>query len=120
MVDQETDIHLNIGTRYELGHSLVLPTVEKLHIEHPNWKIHLVFGDSRSLMSDLRKGEIDAVIGSMRLTMSDLEYMPLHEEEYRFVGTKELCCASCAHPRSRRCFGSSKSACSRCRISACR
>ncbi len=83
-------VNLTIGTRYELGLSMVVPMLYERSKTHPSWKIHVVFGDSRSLLNDLRKGEIDAVIGSMRLTMTGLDSMPLHQERYCFVGSPNL------------------------------
>ena len=84
---QNLSVNLTIGTRYELGLSMVVPLLHERNHTHPNWKINVVFGDSRSLLNDLRKGEIDAVIGSMRLTMTGLDSMPLHQERYCFVGS---------------------------------
>ena len=87
-VQQEVEVNIQLGTRYELGLSYILPAITSF--SPYKWRIHLVFGDSRTLTESLRKGEVDAVIGSMRLTAPKLEYMPLHKEEYRFVASPKL------------------------------
>ena len=87
---RKTDLHLRLGTRYELGNSYVLPALEKLNTQYPHWKIHLVFRDSHSLFNGIQKGEIDAMITSARFTNNKVQSLPLHEERYCFVGAPGL------------------------------
>lgn len=81
---------LTVGTRYELGLSWVLPAVMDLARLQPTWTLHLVFGDAAALLASLRTGEVDAVVGSMRLVEPGLMTRPLHEERYVFVAAPEL------------------------------
>ena len=68
----------------------MLPALDALAETHPKWTVHLVFGDTPALLEALRHGEVDAVIGSMRLVESALATRPLHEEAYQFVAAPEL------------------------------
>lgn len=88
--DDEPAAELTLGTRFELGLSWVLPAVMKLPEVHPAYTVHLFFGDTPSLLASLRHGEVDAVIGSMRLVDAGLSTRPLHEEAYVFVGAPAL------------------------------
>jgi DNA-binding transcriptional LysR family regulator len=91
-VDAEGDapVVLTLGTRFELGLSWVLPALEALAVEHPAWTVHLLFGDTPALLEALRRGDADAIIGSMRLVDPGLATRPLHEEAYVFVGAPAL------------------------------
>lgn len=81
---------LNIGTRFELGLSWLVPAIEHLRKEVPERRLHLVFGVSRGLTAGLLQGEIDALVSSMRLTQASLQYELLHEERYALVAAPEL------------------------------
>jgi LysR family glycine cleavage system transcriptional activator len=81
---------LTIGTRYELGMSWVLPSITALEKARPEQQLHLWFSQGPTMMEALLRGQIDAVIGSMRLVSRKLQTMPLHEERYVFVGHPEL------------------------------
>lgn len=78
---------LTIGTRYELGISWLCPALEPLSRQHPERTIHLFNGDSPDLIRRLERGELDAIITSVRLTASRLTYAALHAEAYTFVST---------------------------------
>ena len=76
---------LSIGTRYELGLSWLCPALEALARQRPERTIHLYNGDSADLSGRLERGELDAVVASMRLTSPRLHYAALHPEEYALV-----------------------------------
>jgi len=84
--DRPLPFELLIGTRYELGLSWLCPALDPLQRARPDRTIHLSNGDSPDLRARLDRGELDAVVGSMRLTSAGLSYAPLHAEEYVFVG----------------------------------
>ncbi|MFK7931604.1 MAG: substrate-binding domain-containing protein, partial [Myxococcota bacterium] len=54
-----------------------------------SWTIHLVFGDTPDLLAALKRGEVDAVVGSMRLVASGLTTLPIHDERYAFVASPQ-------------------------------
>jgi len=81
---------LTIGTRFELGLSWLVPALAELQQLRPERTLHLVFGDTPDLMDALDKGQIDACVGSMRLTSTSLETALLHEEHYRLVSAPGL------------------------------
>ncbi|MDQ3336615.1 MAG: LysR family transcriptional regulator [Myxococcota bacterium] len=79
---------LVIGTRYELGLSWLCPSLTALSRARPERTVHLYNGDTPDLRARLERGELDAVVGSMRLTSTGLAYAALHDEDYTFVGQK--------------------------------
>jgi LysR family transcriptional regulator, glycine cleavage system transcriptional activator len=79
-----------IGTRYELGLSFIIPIIQSLRNSHPHWTIHIFFGDTPSLLGALSQGKIDAVFGSMRLSIPHLETRRTHVEKYSFVSSPKL------------------------------
>ncbi len=83
-------VTLTLGTRYELGLSWVLPTLDALHDAHPERTVHLRFSDSHALLEALQGGTVDAVVTSFRLTVPGLDYATLHPERYVFVGAPAL------------------------------
>jgi DNA-binding transcriptional LysR family regulator len=78
---------LVIGTRYELGISWLCPSLEPLSRRRPERTLHLFNADSPDLMRRLERGELDAVVASVRLTSARLAYATLHPEAYAFVST---------------------------------
>lgn len=78
---------LTIGTRFELGLSLVVPALEALEAERPERTIHLAFGTGPTLLADLQAGRLDAIITSARLTAPDLDFAALHAERYALVAS---------------------------------
>jgi LysR family glycine cleavage system transcriptional activator len=81
----EPAYELVIGTRFELGLSWLCPALSTLEKARPERLIHLYNGDSTDLVLRLERGELDAVVGSMRLTSPRLSYAALHAEEYVLV-----------------------------------
>jgi len=76
---------LTLGTRYELGISWLCPALPSLEKSRPERTLHLYNGDSADLLARLERGELDAVVGSMRLTSPRLSYAAVHPESYTFV-----------------------------------
>jgi LysR family transcriptional regulator, glycine cleavage system transcriptional activator len=79
---------LCIGTRYELGLSWLCPLLGVLERAHPERTLHLSNGDSPDLLFRLERGDLDGIVGSMRLTSPKLAYAAIHAEEYTLVGRK--------------------------------
>lgn len=79
---------LLVGTRYELGLSWLCPALGPLERARPERNLHLYCGDSPDLLARLERGDLDAIVASMRLTGSGLRYAALHQEAYVFVGTR--------------------------------
>lgn len=78
---------LTIGTRYELGVSWLCPALVPLARSHPERTIHLYNGDAPDLLARLERGDLDALVASIRLTSPRLSYAALHPEAYVLVGT---------------------------------
>jgi DNA-binding transcriptional LysR family regulator len=81
---------LTIGTRYELGLSWLCPNIPLLSRGRPERTIHLYNGDSPDLLLRLERGELDAIVASVRLTSTKLTYAAIHPETYVFVGRREV------------------------------
>jgi DNA-binding transcriptional LysR family regulator len=79
---------LYVGTRYELGLSWLCPALPALERRRPERTIHLYNGDSPDLLLRLERGDLDAIIASMRLTSPKLTYATLHAEEYVLVARR--------------------------------
>ncbi|HEY2516445.1 MAG TPA: LysR family transcriptional regulator [Polyangiaceae bacterium] len=80
-----SEYELHVGTRYELGISWLCPALKPLGRSHPERTIHLYNGDSPDLLMRLERGDLDAVVGSMRFTSPKLTYANLHAEAYVVV-----------------------------------
>jgi DNA-binding transcriptional LysR family regulator len=87
--ERTAPFELLIGTRYELGLSWLVPALPALAVERPERTIHFYFGDSSDLLRRLAAQEIDVLVSSARVSEVGLEYAPLHDEDYVFVGTKK-------------------------------
>lgn len=85
---QPLDYELYLGTRYELGVSWLCPALPALSRSAPQRIIHLYNGDSPDLLARLERGELDAIVASVRLTSPKLAYAALHAEEYVFVARR--------------------------------
>jgi DNA-binding transcriptional LysR family regulator len=86
----ERRYELYVGTRYELGLSWFCPALKKLDRLRPERSIHLYNGDTPDLLLRLERGDLDAIVASMRLTSPKLSYAALHAEEYALVGKRPL------------------------------
>jgi DNA-binding transcriptional LysR family regulator len=87
---EHAPIDLVIGTRHELGMSFLLPLLPALAAARPGFAVHLYFGSSTDLLVRVRSLDIDCAVGSMRITDLRLDALPLHKEEYVFVGHPRL------------------------------
>ena len=88
--DQPVPFSLTIGTRFELGLSWLLPALDALTEARPERTLHLSFGVGPTLLTQLRRGEVDAVVTSTRLTLGHLDYALLHPEAYVFCAAPAL------------------------------
>ena len=88
--DNPLPFELTIGTRYELGMSWLVPALEPLSRAAPHRTLHLYFGDSPDLLARLQTGQLDAMISSVRLIRTGLDWVHLHREEYVFCATPAL------------------------------
>jgi len=76
---------LFVGTRFELGMSWLCPALTPLEKRRPERTVHLHFADSPDLLSRVERGDLDAMVASVRLTSPRLTYAALHPEDYVFV-----------------------------------
>jgi DNA-binding transcriptional LysR family regulator len=79
---------LYVGTRYELGLSWLCPLLTELERTRPERTIHLYNGDGPDLVLRLERGDLDAIVASVRLTSPKLSYAALHPEDYVFVSKR--------------------------------
>jgi DNA-binding transcriptional LysR family regulator len=81
---------ITLGTRQELGMSWIVPQLEGLGRRFPSLDLHLYFGSGRDLLLRLRTLEIDCAVTSSRFGDPLLDAIPLHREDYVFVGSSAL------------------------------
>ena len=82
--------HFKLGTRFELGLSWLVPSLSKLKGNQPHRSIELKWGNDKELIELLKRGELDALISSVRVNTEHLKTCPLHKEEYVFVASPHL------------------------------
>ncbi len=83
-------IELTIGTRFELGMSWLVSSLDELERRLPHVTIHLFFGSGPELLERLHMRRLDCTITSARLTDAALDAHVLHQERYVFVGAPAL------------------------------
>lgn len=88
--DARPPFELTVGTRFELGLSWLVPALEPLRACRPERTLHLRFGDSPELLAAVRQGQADCAVSSVRFSSGGLQFAPLHEEGYVFVGATDL------------------------------
>jgi DNA-binding transcriptional LysR family regulator len=81
---------INLGTRYELGLSWIIPTMPALSIALPRVSLHLYFGSGEDLELRVRTLEIDCAISSRPIVDPHIDHLNLHDEVYTFVGSPSL------------------------------
>lgn len=81
---------LVVGTRHELGMSWVLPMLPMLRRQRPDLTLHLYFSYGADLLLRVRTREVDCAVLSTRLGDPALDAIPLHREDYVFVGSRAL------------------------------
>jgi DNA-binding transcriptional LysR family regulator len=79
-----------LGTRHELGLSWVLPQLSALADALAGVTFHLYVGSGPDLDAQLRARKIDCAVSSRRLDDPKLDAVPLHREDYVFVGAPAL------------------------------
>jgi DNA-binding transcriptional LysR family regulator len=89
-LDRPVPFSLTLGTRFELGLSWLVPALDALAQTHPERTVHLSFGVGPVLLEQLRRGAVDAVVTSTRLTLGQLDYALLHPEAYVFCAAPAL------------------------------
>ena len=87
---QPQDFALTLGSRFELGQSWLVPSLDALRQARPERSLHMVFGDSAELLTRLERGELDTLVSSTRLERPGLVMETLHREDYVFVGSPPL------------------------------
>lgn len=87
---EQTQISLTMGTRYELGLSYLLPFLTA-HKEHnPYQHLHLFFGDAPSLTEALLSSHIDLAFSSMRLDHPQIQSQTTHIEKYSLIASSHI------------------------------
>lgn len=86
--EKAAPFELFVGTRYELGVSWLCPALKDLERRRPERTVHLYNGDTPDLLQRLERGDVDAIVASMRLTSPNLTYAALHPEEYVLVSAR--------------------------------
>jgi LysR family transcriptional regulator, glycine cleavage system transcriptional activator len=81
---------LTIGTRFELGLSWLTRALASFERDRPDRIIHLRFGDSEELIGQVRQGNLDCVVSSVRLGTPGIRYEVLHREDYALVARAQL------------------------------
>ncbi|MEZ4471260.1 MAG: LysR family transcriptional regulator [bacterium] len=88
--DTPLPFELTLGTRFELGLSWLLTALDPLQARRPDRRLNLSFGVGPDLLTRVARGEVDAAVTSTRLTLGELDYALLHEEQYVFCGAPAL------------------------------
>jgi DNA-binding transcriptional LysR family regulator len=83
-------LELVLGTRPDLGLSWLVPLVPHLARELPWLTLHLYFGSGVDLLSRLRTREVDCAITSAPIADPRLGALPLHPEDFVFLGAPSL------------------------------
>jgi DNA-binding transcriptional LysR family regulator len=83
-------IRFSVGTRFELGMSWLVPTVDELRATRPHWQIDLVFGSGPEILDRLAQARVDAIVTSAPVADEDWEAEVLHPESYVLVGAPQL------------------------------
>jgi DNA-binding transcriptional LysR family regulator len=81
---------LRIGTRFEVGMSWIIPALGPLERSKPERRLHVYFGDTAWLLQVLQRDEVHCMVTSARLSIPNLVFARLQEEEYVLVGERTL------------------------------
>ncbi len=79
-----------IGTRHELGMSWLMPARASLARSHPHITMHVRFGGTEDLEDSVLRLRTDAIVTSHAPSTTRLDSVPLHREDYVFVGAPRL------------------------------
>ena len=83
-------VTFSLGTRFELGLSWIVPAVDVLRRERPDWRISLVFGSGEEILDRLEQLRVDAIVTSAPVANEEWEAEVLHPEHYVLVGALAL------------------------------
>lgn len=83
-------IEFTIATRHELGLSWLLPAYDSITKMFPHLSLQLHFGSGPDLMFRVGSLQADCAVTSARISDARLDAIPLHREEYVFVGAPKL------------------------------
>lgn len=81
---------LRIGVSTSLTENYLMKYIAKFHRLHPNIEIKIINNLTDNLLSDLRNGNVDIVIGSKFNENKDLKFNHLFSSEYIFVSNKKI------------------------------
>ncbi|MBK8170084.1 MAG: LysR family transcriptional regulator [Sandaracinaceae bacterium] len=83
-------IEFTIGTRHELGLSWLLPAYDSISKAFPYLALQLHFGSGPDLMFRVASLQADCAVTSARNSDARLDAIPIHREDYVFVGAPKL------------------------------
>ena len=83
-------LRINIGTRYELGLSWLLPMLPKLEAELPHIEFNYYFGSGPDLEERIRRFDVQCAVSSRVFVDPIFDSTRLVEETYVFVGSTSL------------------------------
>jgi LysR family transcriptional regulator, glycine cleavage system transcriptional activator len=83
-------IEIVLGTRPDLGMSWLMPLHGAIAAALPELTTHVYFGAGDDLLARLRTREIDCAVTSSRFADPRLDGLPLHREDFVFVGAPAL------------------------------
>jgi LysR family transcriptional regulator, glycine cleavage system transcriptional activator len=81
---------LTVGSRMELGMSFLLPNDGYWSAQCPGLALNYYFGSGPEILSRVRTREIDCAVTSARFSDPALHSLPLHREDYVFIGAVKL------------------------------
>jgi LysR family glycine cleavage system transcriptional activator len=81
---------LQVGTRFELGMSWLVPAFVKLERQKPELQIDSYFGSGDDIVDRLERGLLDCIVTSAPLAHANWKAHVLHPEAYAFVGAATL------------------------------
>jgi DNA-binding transcriptional LysR family regulator len=80
---------LRIGCRIQLAHTWLVPALPHLERLDPLRLIHIMCGDLRELVRQVRRRDIDATIANAGFAEGSLDAVSLRKEEFVLVGQTE-------------------------------
>jgi LysR family transcriptional regulator, glycine cleavage system transcriptional activator len=83
-------VRLQLGTRFELGISWLVPALIELERQRPSFQVDLYFGSGRDILEQLERGALDAAVTSAPVARANWRAEVLHPESYVFVGAARL------------------------------
>lgn len=81
---------LQIGTRFELGVSWLLPAFVELERQKPQLELDSYFGSGDDIVDRLERGLVDGIVTSAPVARDHWQAEVLHPETYEFVASAAL------------------------------